>query len=449
VSAPARRSGSFLRVLGVGFGLAVICGNTIGTGILNGPGIVAGQASGMWAFLAMWIVVGACSLIAAPSLAEVAAMMPRAGGYYIYAKRAFDGFPAFLVGWTDWLVSSGAIAASAVAFAAQMVAVVPALRPWLLVVAVALVAALALLQLSGIRSGSLLQDVMSALTAVAFLAFLAICFLAPTSAGATVASAASQPVPVTAGLGAALLTVLYAYDGWDGALYFGEEVRDPGRDIPRAMIAGVVALTALYLLVNGALIHVLTFRVLAGRENAIQLAAVALFGTEGGRVASAAMMVVFASGASACLLIASRIIAALGADAVLPQVFARVNVNGTPGPALLLTALAAVVFILIGQTIQRLMESVGLLVLVTGVLTLSAVIILRRREPDALRPYRTWGYPATTIAALLVSVALLVGNVLGDPTHTAYALLVVAASYPAYRLRARVSRRNRQRTLRA
>ena len=156
------------------------------------------------------------------------------------------------------------------------------------------------------------------------------------------------------------------------------------------------------------------------------------------------MMVVFAGAASACLLIGTRIIVALSADGNLPRTFAHVNPHGTPAPALMLTASAAGLFILLGQTLEQLMETVGLFVLVTGVLSLSAVLILRRREPDTVRPYRAWGYPATTLAALSIAVAIIAANVWSNPRHTAYALLLVAASYPAYRLRTRTAPERRR-----
>ena len=310
-----------------------------------------------------------------------------------------------------------------------------------------MVTALTLVQLAGIRTGSRAQGVMSAITGAVFVVFLVACFMAREGVGASPVVEPLARIPLAPALATALLTVLFAYDGWDGILYFGEEVRNPGRDIPRSMFAGVVVLTVLYVLVNLALIRVLTLRTMASRENAIQAAAVAMFGVSGGHIASVAMMVVFAGAASACLLIGTRIIVALSADGNLPRTFAHVNPHGTPALALMLTASAAGLFILLGQTLEQLMETVGLFVLVTGVLSLSAVLILRRREPDTVRPYRAWGYPATTLVALSIAVAIIAANVWSNPRHTGYALLLVAASYPAYRLRTRTaSERQRRRT---
>jgi APA family basic amino acid/polyamine antiporter len=438
-SAP-ENSGAFLRVLGVGFGIAVTFGNAVGTGILTAPGIVAKQFPSELPFMAVWLAVGMYALVCAPSLAELGAMIPRAGGYYVYAKRAFDGFPAFLVGWTDWLVSCGAIAASCVALGKYAGELLPSLAPGVTITALVMVVALSLGQLPGIRPGSLAQDVMSAMKGVVFLVLLVACFVAPQG----VRAVPVQPppsVPLATALATALLSALFTYDGWDGVIYFGEEVRNPGRDVPRSLFAGVLVITALYTLVNLALIRVLTLPTMAHKDDVIGAGTAAVFGGVGGRITSAAMIVVVAGVANACLLIASRVIVALGTHGALPKAFSRVNARGTPALALGLTALAAVLFILLGKTMQALIEIVGLFILVTDVLTFTAVLVLRRREPLTSRPYRAWGYPATTLLALSISVAIIVTAVWSDPQQALYALLCVAVSYPAYRLYCKVAHR--------
>jgi APA family basic amino acid/polyamine antiporter len=429
----ARPPHGFLRVLGLGFGLAVTFGNTIGTGILNGPSVVARQLPSPLTFLGLWMAVGIAALIAAPSLAELAAMMPQAGGYYVYARRAFHGFVACVVGWTDWLISCGAIAASAVAFAGQGGALPGIGRTSPLAIAVGMVVCLTIIQLRGIRSGSWVQQAASAAVAALFMVFLIGCFLAPAGIGATTA-APLPAVPILTAVVTAVATVIFAYDGWDGALYFGEEIRNPGRDIPYSIFVGIAVVMLLYVAVNAALLRVLTLPTLASRDSPVQAAAAAVFGSAGDAVAMVATMVVFAGAANACLLIGTRVIVALAAAGDLPRGLAHVNARGTPTAALIATACAAIVFVLLGRTLPPLMDTIGLLILVTATLTFSAVFILRRREPRAPRPYRAWGYPATTGVALGVSIAVLAVSVCADFRHAAYALAAVTVSYPIYRI---------------
>jgi APA family basic amino acid/polyamine antiporter len=430
----ARPPHGFLRVLGLGFGLAITFGNTIGTGILNGPSVVARLLPSPLAFLGVWVAVGIAGLIAAPSLAELAAMMPRAGGYYVYARRAFHGFVACVVGWTDWLISCGAIAASAVAFAGRGEPLPGIGRTSPLAIAVGMVVCLTIIQIRGIRSGSCVQQAASAAVAALFMVFLIGCFLAPAGVGVIARAAPLPAVPVLTAVVTAVTTVLFAYDGWDGALYFGEEIRNPGRDIPYSMFVGIAVVMLLYVAVNAALLRVLTLPTLASRDSPVQAAAAAVFGSAGETVAMVATMVVFAGAANACLLIGTRVIVALAAAGDLPRGLANVNARGTPTAALIVTTCAAIVFILLGRTLPPLMDTIGLLILVTATLTFSGVFILRRREPKAPRPYRAWGYPATTGIALGVSVAVLAVSVCADFRHAAYAFVAVTVSYPIYRI---------------
>ena len=232
----------------------------------------------------------------------------------------------------------------------------------------------------------------------------------------------------------ALQGVIYTYDGWTGVVYFSEEVRDPGRSIPRALFAGVLTLTAIYVLVNLSFLHVLPVGAIAGEEFAAGAVARALFGDYGGLLLRVLTIVSMLSAVNAYHLMASRVLFSMGRDGLVGGPAARVNAGGTPTVALLISTVVAVLFIMFGRTFEKVITLLVFFFIANYTLSFISLIVLRRREPDRPRPYRAWGYPWTTALALLGSVAFLIGAVAGDTRNSIHALLLLAASYPVFRL---------------
>ncbi len=449
---PAR--GGLLRVLGVGFGLAVIIGNTIGAGILRTPGEVAAQLPNPWMFLAVWVAGGLYALLGAFSVAELAAMTPRSGGYYVFMRRALGEFPGFAVGWSDWLAQCGTTAAVSIVIGEYTDVLLrrhapqhPELFGREIPTAIAVTIGMALLQWRGIRWGSLIQNLTSAAKALGFLALVWAIFLLAGPAGPGAPSSLPTGTSLLVALVIAAQAVIYTYDGWYGAIYFGEELRDPARDAPRSTIWGVFSLTTIYVLVNLALVYALPMSAIAGDKLALGAAAATIFGEWTITFLSALMIVSMLAGINAYHLMASRITFAMSRDRLLPPIVARVNRGGTPTTALLLSTVGSV-----GLTLLPLLRvgekrpfedalAVTTFFFVTNyVLAYLATLLLRRREPTAPRPYRAWGYPWTTGLALAGSLAFLGGAIAGDTRNSLYALVVLAASYPLYLL-ARAFRR--------
>jgi basic amino acid/polyamine antiporter, APA family len=235
--------------------------------------------------------------------------------------------------------------------------------------------------------------------------------------------------------------VIYTYDGWTGVIYFSEEVRDPGRDIPRSMFGGALAVIALYLLVNLAVLHVLPISEIAGKDLALGAAAQAVFGALGDPLFRSLMILAMLSAVHACHLMATRVLFAMSRDGLFSKRAAAVNEGGTPTVALALSATVAALFIVSG-TLDQITAVVAFFFVANYAISFLSVFVLRRREPDAARPYRAWGYPWTTAASLLGSVAFLAGAVQSDTRNSLYALALLAASYPAYHLLKRLARRS-------
>lgn len=425
--------GRLLRVLGVTFGLAVIIGNTIGAGILRTPGDVAAQLPDPRLFIGVWIIGGLYALLGAISFAELGTMIPRAGGQYAFAHRALGDYAGFIVGWSDWLATCGSTAAISIVVGEYSGVLIPALAGHTVTVASAVAISFAILQWRGVRWGSRTQNLTSLLKALAFLALVAACF-ALGGKGAMAAPSvapATRHVPLFFALILALQSVIYTYDGWYGVLYFSEEVREPGRDIPRSMFGGVLLIIAIYLLVNLALLYVLPISQIAGANLAVGAAAQVIFGAHGDTIIRALTIVSMLSGINACQLMATRTLFAMSRDDLFSHKAVKVNEGGTPTVALFVSTMVAVLFILSG-TFEKVIAVLAFFFVANYTMSFISVFVLRWREPDLSRPYRTWGYPWTTAMALICSLAFLAGAVASDIQNSSYALLLLALSYPAF-----------------
>jgi len=432
--------GRLLRILGVGFGLAVAIGDTIAAGIVRTPGEIAARLPNAWLFLGVWVVGGLYALLGAFQLAELGAMIPRSGGQYNFARRALGPYAGFIVGWSDWISTCGTSAAVAIVIGEYTEALVPALVGRRVAIACAVVAALAILQWRGLRWGSRAQELTALLKTLAFVAVVAACFLlGGKGAGLGVSAPAPAALPLLIALVIALQAVIYTYDGWDAVIYFCEEVREPGRNIPRSMFGGVLSIMGIYLLLNLALVYLLPISQIAGQKFALGVAAEKIFGAHGGQIIRAIMVLSMLSGINAYHLMATRVLYAMSRDGLFTSRAVAVNPGGTPSVALFISAAVGVTFILSG-TFERVIALLAFFFVANYTISFLGVFVLRRREPDAARAYRAWGYPWTTALALIGSLAFLGGAVASDTRNSLWSLVLLAASYPAYRLLGRLAR---------
>ncbi len=424
-------SGKLLRILGVGFGLAVTVGGTIGVGILRTPGMVAAQLGSSWWILGVWICGGAYALLGTMVVTELAVSLPLAGGWYVYARRAFGKYGGFLVGWSDWIGQSGALAYLATAsgeFTGQLFDPPrpEAARP----VAVALLSAFALLHWTGLRAGSRAQGLTSLLKAAALAAFVILCF-------ALVPAPAAEPWPspqfpaLLVALVIALQSVVVTYDGWYSAIYFTEEDRNPARNMPRALIGGIACTIAIYVLVNLALLHALPMRALAQSKLPAADVAGRLFGAAGARIITGLCILSLLGILNAVLMLTPRILFAMGRDRLFWRRATSVNRGGTPDVAMFLSTLAGIALVMSG-TFEKLVAITSFFYVFIYGSGCCALYALRRREPELPRAFRVPGYPWSPLVFLLASAAFLVGSVLSDKENSLWALALIAASYPVY-----------------
>jgi APA family basic amino acid/polyamine antiporter len=411
------------RILGLGFGLAVIIGSTIGVGILRTPGLVAAQVPHAPSILWIWIAGGLYTLLGAVCLTELGTMMPIAGGYYVYARRAFGRTMGFAVGWTDWLTYCAVLGYISIGLGEFAAVLVPGLVPFVKPIAVAALLFFVALQWAGLRVSSRFQEIATALKFAAFLALVVACLAF--SGVASTANAAAMPASTFAGVIVALQSVVITYGGWQSALYFTEEDRDPSRHLPRAMIGGVASVIVVYALVNVALLAVLPVASLAKSTLPAADAAQIVLGERGREAITILSIVSLAPLLNAILMIGTRILFALGRDGILSAATARVNAGGTPTVATVVTTIVAVALIATG-TFQLLVAVASFLLALNYFVCCVALIVLRRREPDAPRPFRAWGYPWSAVIVAAGAGAFAISALVADPRSALLALVLLA-----------------------
>lgn len=425
------------RALGLGFGVAVTVGTIIGTGILRTPGDVAAQLPRPALFFAAWIVGGLYALLGANSLTELGTMMPHSGGQYVYARHTFGPFAGFVVGWTDWISTCGTVAAVSIVFAEAAVWLLPSMTGHTVALAFVTISVLTAILWRGVSWGDGLQQLTSLIKALAIIALIIACFVLgsryPTSHTASAVGRldGGVGVPVLAAFVLAMQGVIFTYDGWTAPLYFSEEVRDPGRQLPRSVFGGLILVIAIYLLVNAAFTYVLPLDVIAKSQLAAATAADAVFGARGETVVRWIVVLVLPSAMNANLLNGSRIVFAMGRDGLTSSKAVQMNAGGTPTIALLATAVTAILFLATG-TFETVIALLAFFFVFAYALSFAAVFVLRHREPNAPRPYRAWGYPWTTAIVLIGSLSFLVSAIVSDTRNSVFAILLLFLSYPAF-----------------
>ncbi|HWF14187.1 MAG TPA: APC family permease [Candidatus Acidoferrales bacterium] len=438
--------GRLITTLGVGFGIAVAIGNTIGAGIVRAPGVIANLLPSTWLYFAAWAVGGLYMSLGALQFAELGALLPKSGGQYNFSRAALGDYAGFIVGWSDWISTAGSFAAVSIVFAEYAGDLLPFAHGRVRPIAAGVILLFALLQWKSMKIGSGVQNFTTILKAVLFLAVVAVCFFHQATPVTALASRAAVPVgwPLFVSFIVALQAVIYTYDGWYGVVYFGGEVHNPGREIPRAIFGTVISVLAIYFLVNAAIVHLVSVREFAGSDFAMGIAARRVLGAAGDNFIRVVVVVGLLSSVNAMEMATSRALYAMSRDGLFFPLFARVNSGGIPAPSLWLSTAVGLCFAMF--SFERVAAILASFFVADYALTFVSLFVLRKRMPDAERPHRAWGYPWTTSIALIASVVFLIGALASDRENTPLTFLVLAASYPVYRALKWAARRSAERT---
>ena len=434
------QSQSLLRVLGLAFGIAVVVGGAIGQGIMRTPGIVASVVPDPTLILVLWIAGGALALIDGLVVMELGAALPCSGGPYAFARRAFGNLSGIMLGWSDWLQGMFSCAFMAVVFGEylQRLGIMADWPRGLL--SAGLLAILWAIHLGGTRVGGASQVVGTAVKAFGLLVLAVLLFSGPAAAPAASASAASTLPPVLgmAALAIAMRSVFVTYSGWNSSIYFCEELVDPSRHVVRSTFIGILTITAIYLLMNAAILHVLTPAEMAGSNLPAADALGKVLGGRSDNVVTLLALVSVTAIANLTIMQFSRTAFSVARDGALPLALTRVSANGTPRLALTLTAGTALVFAVAGgyETLLSIAAPVTILI---NLVVDAAAIRLRLREPGLARPFRMPLYPLPPLLAGAINTALLAAMVWEDPWDSSIGFAALFAIGAVYLVRGRIA----------
>lgn len=426
------QSQSLLRVLGLAFGIAVVVGGAIGQGIMRTPGIVAQAVPDPTLILLLWAFGGGLALIDGLVLMELGAALPCTGGPYAIARRAFGNLSGIMLGWTDWLQGMFACAYMAVVFGEylQRLGVATGVPRGLL--SASLLVVLWVIHLGGTKVGAASQLLGTALKGIGLLVLAALLFAAPAgSAPAAGAAAALSPALGFAAMAVALRSVFVTYYGWNTSIYFCEELRDPSRHIVRATFIGILVITGIYMLLNAAMLHVLSPGEMAASNLPAADALAKVLGQRSGTVVTLLALLSVTAIANLTIMQFTRTVFSVARDGALPLALTRVSANGTPRLALTVTVLSGLVFAVAGGYETLLAIAAPPALLINLVVDLSA-IRLRMREPGLARPFRMPLYPLPALFAGAINAAILVAVFWEDPLDSSIgfaALLAIGAVY--------------------
>lgn len=435
---------SLPRVLGPFDAVAVVVGGIIGSGIFLKPAVVAQDVSNFGLIINVWVAVGVITLCGALTLAELAAMLPHAGGPYIYLREAYGRLPAFLWGWTElWIIRTGSVGALATATVIYLNNIAPMSRQWQECLAIGIVLFLSIINVLGTRWGAAVQN-LTAIGKVGFLAFIvALPFVvlseAPRETTATWPATLSRDV--CRGFGLAMIAVMWAYDGWINIAPVAEEIREPQRNVPLGLALGMVIVIAAYLLANVAYHSVLSVREIARSPAVAHDMCTALLGEGAGKIVSLGVLCSTFGGANSNLLTGPRIYFAMARDGLLPASFRRVHHRWqTPANAIWLQAAWTIVLIVAayawqsnpGEAFDALTDFVIFGGSLFYALAVASVYVLRRRHPEWARPYRTIGYPITPAIYLLGISAAMVSMLMEKYLQTLAGTGLIAAGIVFY-----------------
>jgi len=453
VSAVASESGAaafaadegLVRAIGLGSAILFVIGSVIGSGIFLTTGGMAAVLPSASLLLLAWTLGGVLALAGGLTYAEMGAMFPRSGGVYVFLKEAYGTLPAFLYGWAALtVVISGGIAAVAVGFAEYLSYFIPALSPSRVVVSMAgvsisagqLVAAAAIVVLGainyvGVRSGNLVNATLTA-AKVAGLAALPILALMSARVDPSF-TPVIPPVPrPVASFGIAMIAVLWTYEAWYFVTYAAGEIKDPKRNVPRALFIGILLLTSIYLVVNVAYFYALTIEEMSGVTRIAERAASAMAGPRGATFVALTVVVSTFGCNAAAILAGSRLLFAMASDGVFFPAARRVHLQyRTPHVAIVALTVWSAILALSG-TYEQLFTYVMFASILFSVAAGFALFQLRRTRPDHPRPYRTWGYPAVPLLFILGSMAFVTNTLFERPTESLAGLGLVALGLPAY-----------------
>jgi APA family basic amino acid/polyamine antiporter len=430
---PAHSGPELLRALGLFDTAAIVIGTVIGSGIFLVPAEIARAVHTAPLMLAVWTVGGALSLLGALSLAELGAAMPHAGGIYTYIARAFGPLLGFLCGWMLFTVAtSGSIATLGAALPIYLGGLIPLNPVTTKIVSLASILLLTAINIVGVRSGAIVQNILTTLKVGGLAVMVIAIFLAPVPAGLSSAPVPGGPVGPMA-FGIALVAVLWAYEGWHDVSFAAGEIRDPQRNFPRGLIAGISIVVGLYLIANLAYLHVLSPTEIASSDRVALTAMLKVTGQWGAKFLTAAIVCSILGAMNALILAGPRAYYQMARDGLFFEKLGRVHATyRTPVAALVVQAAWSCVLILFIGGFSQLFTYVIFGGWIFYALAVASVVALRRKDPNLERPFKVPGYPLVPIIFVLGAAALVANTLITSPRESSIGLAFIALGIPLF-----------------
>ncbi len=437
-----------VRQLGLFDSTMILMGIVIGSGIFIMTGIIAKSLPSGGMLLLVWIVGGGISLTGALVYAELGAAMPEAGGQYVYLREAYGPFVAFLSGWVIFLVyMCGGIALLGVAFSEYFGSFFPLFSntTYLIstdlfsvtngqVVAVVLIILFSLANYIGVVFGKMVQNTLTVIKIGAILLLIIFGLLVDKGVPIDLSFDASgiSFSQLVVGFGVAMVAVFWAFDGWNNVNFVAGEIKNPARNLPLALILGTVLVGLIYVMVNVVYLKALPISEMAGVVTIADSASSVLFGTIATMFLTVAILISIVGALNGSVLVGARVYYAMAKDGLFFKKMATVHPRfKTPSVAIVTQAVWSSVLALSG-TIEQLFIYIIFSAVIFWIITVAGVFILRKKQPDLPRPYKTWGYPVTPIIFIIACMGILINTLFESPLESLVGLGITAIGIPVY-----------------
>ena len=410
---------------------AIVVADTIGVGVFTSLGFQVIDITSGFSLLLLWVVGGIVAICGAICYAELAAMLPRSSGEYNFLRRIYHPAFGFVAGWLSATVGFAApVALAAMAFGIYFKAIVPGAPSLLLGLGITWLAAL--VHLSGVRFGGAYHNAWTALKLVLIAAFIVAGLVLGDTQQISFAPSAVDLVHIAgAPFAISLVFVMYSYSGWNAAIYIGGEVKDPNRNVPRALVLGTLIVIVLYVALNAVFLMTTPMKEMAGQLDVAIVAGKHIFGSFGGRIVGALICIGLVSSISAMTWIGPRVAMIMGEDMPVLRVFSRRSKRGVPAIAIIFQLLVSNL-LLLTQSFEAVLDFIQFSLTFCSFFAVLGVIKMRITHPNMARPYRAWGYPVTPFIFLSVTLFMMYYLVVNRPLQSLAGVAMMCAGLLVY-----------------
>lgn len=410
---------------------AIVVADTIGVGVFTSLGFQVIDITSGFSLLLLWIVGGIVAICGAICYAELAAMLPRSSGEYNFLRRIYHPAFGFVAGWLSATVGFAApVALAAMAFGIYFKAIVPGAPSLLLGLGITWLAAL--VHLSGVRFGGAYHNAWTALKLVLIAAFIVAGLVLGDTQQISFAPSAVDLIHIAgAPFAISLVFVMYSYSGWNAAIYIGGEVKDPNRNVPRALVLGTLIVIVLYVALNAVFLMTTPMKEMAGQLDVAIVAGKHIFGSFGGRIVGALICIGLVSSISAMTWIGPRVAMIMGEDMPVLRVFSRRSKRGVPAIAIIFQLLVSNL-LLLTQSFEAVLDFIQFSLTFCSFFAVLGVIKMRITHPNMARPYRAWGYPVTPFIFLSVTLFMMYYLVVNRPLQSLAGVTMMCAGLLVY-----------------